>query len=87
MIPQCELCVRDRVTRWYYEDDLVAIFDCKSPACGLPMVVLKRHTMSPTPEEVEHMEAVARQAFGESVTFRKNQRTIADHFHWHVLRS
>jgi len=53
----CPLCriyeEREIITRYYYENNIVIIVDCKT--CGVPMVVLKRHTDIPTAEEGQEM--------------------------------
>jgi len=48
------------------------------------MIVLKRHTMEPTEEELRHLEEVVRRLFGDTARVRKTQRKIPDHLHWHI---
>ena len=78
----CDLCNLEHKTRWYHADDKIIICDCST--CNIPMVVLRRHTMKPTEEEVEHIRSVSKRLFGD-VVFRVNQRRIPDHLHWHLL--
>lgn len=64
-------------------EQVVIVVDCLT--CGIPMIVLKRHTMKPNNFERVHMEMVAKEIFGENIKFRKQQRQIPDHLHWHIL--
>ena len=79
---KCALCDRKVLTRCYYEDDIVWIADCYS--CHIPIIVLKRHTMEATKEELEHMNKVLDFLFPKRV-IRKEQKQIHDHLHWHVI--
>ena len=78
----CPLCKRERKTHWYYEDHVVWIADCSSHPDKV-LIVLKRHSRLPTPEETEHMEELKRRFFPEK-EFRY-PRSILDHFHFHEL--
>jgi len=80
---ECPLCKAEHLTNWYYEDDLFYFCDCKS--CGIPMVVLRRHTMKPSWDEVNGMKYVTRVLFGADIRFRTEQRQIKDHLHWHII--
>lgn len=83
----CELCVHAPVTRWYHADTLCWVADCK--ACGVPMVVMRRHTTNPSPSERDHMEGLLLK-----VGRRKNprgrwaldrrRRSIPRHWHAHL---
>jgi len=83
----CELCdiyeKRKIKTKLHYEDKKVIVVDCLT--CRIPMVVLKRHTMEPNNFELGHMEMVSKELFGPNIKFRKKQRRILDHLHWHIL--
>lgn len=82
--PLCRLARGfDRVTKVYFEDEKVIVVDCKT--CGVPMIVLKRHTVYPTQEEVEHLKSVALKLFPNR-RFRAEPRSIKEHFHWHALK-
>jgi hypothetical protein len=83
----CELCEAEELTWRYFEDDVLWVCDCQS--CSTPMVVLKRHTSDPTPDERQAMEAALRQVaddeFGlDAWTLDTEQRAIPDHCHWHA---
>lgn len=76
----CELCEREKLTHWYFEDNLCWIADCKT--CNIPMVVSKKHGGITMFEQV-HLEHVAKQLFGKC-RFRYENRKIKEHFHFHV---
>lgn len=83
----CELCEAKKVTPWIHEDSLCWIAICKS--CMLPFVVLRRHSVSPTTEEREHMlnalKIVASQlAPWTSWRIDTERRKIPDHWHAHA---
>lgn len=84
---KCELCrlyeEREIRTSLYYEDDVVIVVDCES--CLEPMMVLKRHVAKPGKEEVQYMETVLREEFGEDVEFRGEMRSIPNHYHEHIV--
>ena len=42
---ECELCAADRLTEWFYDDDLCWIAECEQ--CAVPMAVWKRHDPNP----------------------------------------
>lgn len=78
----CALCDRKKLTRCYYEDDVVWIVDCFT--CQIPIIVLKRHTMMPTAKELAHMDRVLDFLFPKR-RLRGEQRQIKEHLHWHIL--
>jgi|GEM_PF-1316548 len=79
----CELCDNERVTTRHYEDAVVWAADCKT--CGVPMVVLRRHSTKPTKEELKVAMDVARQlAKATGGKIDKKRRSIPDHWHVHV---
>ena len=84
--PECPLCRLsrglDRITRQYYEDDIVVACNCKTHL-GVPMIVLKRHTAFPTPEERVHMNKIAKSRF-PSKQFRP-PASLKDHWHLHAM--
>lgn len=48
---ECELCPPiEKITPWIYDDEFVLICKCKS--CGIPQIILKRHTTEPTLQEM-----------------------------------
>lgn len=77
----CELCSAEKLTRWYYEDELIWVADCI--ICWVPMVVLKKHTLG-TKEDFDHMVAKARELFGQDCWIDPEMRRIPDHRHFHV---
>lgn len=78
----CLLCLAEKKTHWYHEDDICWVADCAS--CSHPMIVLRRHSMTATLDELYHMLTVVRNLFGVGVQLRLNQRQVSDHLHWHV---
>lgn len=83
----CPLCNLEHKTEWHVESALWVICDCLT--CGVPMAVLKEHSMEVSPEILFPMlRELARQAdkrFGERKwRFRFKQRLIAEHLHIHV---
>lgn len=79
----CDLCKLEKKTKWYYYDDDIVICDCIT--CNVPMVVLREHTMFVSPKMVEKIIRVVNHIFGKNYKFRTIQRTIPDHFHWHIF--
>lgn len=81
---ECDLCVLEKRTDWYFESDKLVVCNCMT--CHIPMVLLRRHTMAPTQEEIDEINLVCDNLYGKALyTFRTNQRRIPDHLHWHIL--
>ena len=83
----CDLCVADRYTHWYSEDDVCWVADCE--ICATPMVVWRAHGVEPTEPEIEHMlarlGAAADVRYGNGAwRFDRVMRQIPDHFHAHA---
>lgn len=78
----CELCEGRKETRRYYEDHLFWIADCKT--CGVPMVVLRRHSVTPTREEKDFMKKALLHFAGPGFRIDQKRRSIPDHFHMHA---
>lgn len=83
----CQLCVNEKITPRYYEDHVCWVAICKD--CGVPMVVLRRHSVTPTDEEKEHMRRILFRAFGAwapgwAMRLDEKRRTIPDHWHAHA---
>ena len=83
----CELCEAARLTTWYHEDDTCWIADCE--ICCVPMVVWRRHGVTPPDEVRDHMVRelgrVADEVLGEGVWHLDAvMRQIPDHFHAHA---
>lgn len=82
----CPLCEAERITHWYFEDEICWVADCT--VCDTPMVVWKTHGIDPSEEQLEHMlrqlSAAATERFGEDGWHLDRQmRQIPDHFHAH----
>ena len=88
----CELCKRQRITKFYYEDNLVWIVDCQTCSSKnkpIPMGALKRHTLEPTVAEIESLERalnrIGSQVFGNGrFVIDRSMRKIRDHVHYHA---
>lgn len=83
---QCELCVAERITPWFFEDDTCWIALCEQ--CDVPMVVWKRHDPNP-PEQIrvvlhKRLREVVDQHFGFDPWFDTNMRTVPTHYHVHA---
>lgn len=84
MPEDCPLCDPEKKTEWHYEDDVVRVINCDT--CYTPMMVLRRHTMKPTLEELRHATRVVGKLFGPDIDcIRTFQRDIEDHMHWHIF--
>lgn len=87
---RCPLCQARRLTHRYFEDDFCWIADCAS-CKGIPMVVLKRHSMKVSLAEherlVEALSKVADLTLGiDSYIIDTKQKKIRDHLHYHARR-
>lgn len=83
----CELCAAKRVTPWIHEDSLCWLAVCAS--CYLPLVTLRRHSISPTPAEREHMLGLLKAASANLAPRMKwridtERRKIPTHWHAHA---
>ncbi|MHA1834984.1 MAG: hypothetical protein ACTSV7_13480 [Candidatus Baldrarchaeia archaeon] len=82
----CPLCrlyqKREIITKLHYEDDTCIIVNCKSHPNKI-LIVLKRHTKVPTPEEAEHMYRIAHKLFPGKLW--RYPQSIKDHFHLHEV--
>lgn len=84
---ECELCAADRFTHWYYEDEICWVADCE--ACSVPMVVWKRHGITPAEADRDHMlaqlAAAALSRFGhDNWQIDGQMRQVPEHFHAHA---
>lgn len=81
----CPLCVAERITPWYHEDDVCWVADCE--ICATPMVVWRWHGAAPSDDDRGHMlrqlAVVADQVF-EGHYVDDTMRKIPDHFHAHA---
>jgi hypothetical protein len=84
----CELCAADRMTTWWFEDEVCWVAECES--CCVPMVVWKRHAPDPPAELREEMlarlRAVADRQGPPDYWIDERLRTIPDHYHAHARR-
>lgn len=84
----CELCAADRLTTWWFEDDVCWVAECD--ACGVPMVVWKVHDPAPPPELKamlwERLRVVADEHGPTGYWIDDRLRTIPDHYHAHARR-
>ena len=81
MNDECPLCNLEKITRWYYADAMMVICDCD--VCGVPMGVLRRHTMQPTLEEETRLMSTLVAMFPKR-KLDTVQRSIPDHLHYHM---
>ena len=83
MMAECELCKLERLTKWYYEDDVIVICDCLT--CGMPMLVFRSHGDRSLAEE-HHARKKIIELYGKRlVKVRMKSRKIRGHRHWHLL--
>jgi len=89
----CPLCRlyenREITTRFYFENDQVILVDCKT--CGVPMVVLKRHTDNPSREEIKEMYWALLNKVPENQQkagwqIENLMRSIPNHPHYHLRK-
>lgn len=80
--PNCPLCKAEKLTKWYYEDDIIYICDCLSHP-DKKLIVLKRHTPTPTEEEYNHMISIAKKLFPDKKW--REPASIKDHYHLHEI--
>lgn len=72
---------------WYYEDDEFIICNCTT--CKIPMIVAKDHDLiikvGDTITEA-YIKGIVKGVFhGKNFHFRKEQRKVKNHFHWHII--
>lgn len=81
----CELCNLERNSMWYYEDEDFIICNCIT--CKIPMIVTKDHDRIPGGEITKaYIKGLVKGVFhGKNFHFRKEQRKIKDHWHWHII--
>lgn len=82
----CELCLAERVTDWFYEDDYCWVAECEQ--CWVPMVVWKRHDPNPSEEVramlIAHLGHVVEAHYTFEWWLDENMRTIPAHYHAHA---
>ncbi len=86
MADECLLCMADRVTFWYREEDEFWVADCL--VCKTPMIVWRRHGLPHEARETEllrQLEEVAAERFGDGgYWIDRERRRIPDHWHAHA---
>ncbi len=85
----CPLCELKIITKLYYKSDTVTVLNCAT--CHVPLAVLRRHSMDPSPEEeTEMLQALNEIAIdffhGTGYYIDKKQRSIKDYLHYHARR-
>lgn len=78
----CPLCQKEKITKWYYEDDLFWVADCKT--CKVPMIVLKRHSVRLTQEEWDRLEVIFKELEKSGISGAHDYRRRAIPNHWHI---
>lgn len=77
----CLFCPKPKkITDWWYESSLCRVIDKPS---GEPMVILNRHTTTPTDAEMLRMEEVVESLFG-SHELAVHMGHVTDHWHAHI---
>ena len=83
-VSACELCAAERITPWYYEDEICWVAECE--ICETPMVVWRQHGIDVPPAELQHMHERLREVavahFG-AIYIDDFMRNIPDHYHAH----
>ena len=81
---ECDLCKAEKLTKQYYEDNLLWIADCKT--CKVPIIVLKKHQAKFTAEEKFYITDIVMEKFGEKAPNHLDwkMKTIKDHAHCHL---
>lgn len=81
----CDLCNlvqhKSSTEKVLHEDQVCMVVACRT--CHVPMVVFKEHTRVITCKELDHMLSVVRK-LGLKGKFDFKQRTIKDHYHFHI---
>jgi hypothetical protein len=93
-LKDCPLCVLEKKTEWYFENDVWVILDCT--VCHRPVVILKKHHMpSSDPEGRNFAKWLERRAWelaqqvfepmGLTISYLgANHGTVKDHWHRHI---
>lgn len=80
---RCPLCLRERKTKWYYEEHDFWVADCLS--CGQPMIVYAHHVDYLSLEMREKALEIVKKLFGENARLRGYMRKITHHWHDHII--
>ena len=79
----CELCNLERKTTWHYWNDIFIICDCET--CKIPMIITKEHVNYPEGINESYVHGLVKGVFKRKFRFRKEQRKVFDHWHWHII--
>ena len=80
----CELCNLEKKTNWYYEDEEFIICECET--CRIPMIISKEHAGEVTRLTESYIRGLVKGVFdGKKFHFRKSQRIVFFHWHWHIV--
>ena len=82
ILRECELCNLTKRTEWLYDDENWVICKCKT--CHRWMAVYRKHTMFIPINYLIKITEVIRKIFGETIKLRMKQRSIKNHFHFHI---
>jgi len=81
MDEECLFCPKpEQLTRWYHEDEQCIVLD---NITGGYLVVLKRHTVHPTDDELTHIEKIVTELFGDHQIFTSLAH-VKHHWHGHI---
>lgn len=85
----CPLCELKIITKLYYKSDTVTVLNCAT--CHVPLAVLRRHSMDPSPEEetemLQALNEIAIDFFDEADYFiNKLQQLRRGHLCYHCLK-
>ena len=81
-IMSCTLCTKEPLKPQPYSDTICWVTYCITH--GTPLIVLNRHTDSPTAGEWHHMETIGKKLFPG--TRWRTPRSMPEHFHFHAER-
>jgi len=82
-IAKCPLCEAKKITPWLYSDSVCFICRC-SVHQDQWMVVLRRHALEPTKEELRHIDAVVNHLLPEK-RYRGSMTDYPQHWHQHII--
>jgi hypothetical protein len=82
----CELCRAERITEWFYEDEVCWIAECEQ--CSVPMVVWRQHDVTPDADTLGHLHRALAEVvlthYGGEHYVDDRMRSIPDHYHAHA---
>jgi len=82
--PVCKLIKKTENPR-YRDRKFIVLDPC--PLCpGAPVMIIRRHVVSPTKEDKEAMKDIIKELFGDNARFSNEPKHDWRHAHWHVKR-